>query len=108
VPLPSGNDHHLARADLARLALLAEVEGRRALLHDDDLRIGVAVQRGPGAGWGLDEDRADAHAPVVGADELARDVARGELVQPDDLDVGHERDSDDFTHRSRASPTVVA
>jgi MFS family permease len=106
VPLAGGNDDHLPGADLAWLAILAEVEGRRALLRDDDLGIGVAVQRRPGAGRSLDEDRADAHAAVVGADELARDVARRQLVQPDDLDVGHGAKSDDFTRGSRASLTV--
>jgi hypothetical protein len=68
----------------------------------------MAVQRRPGAEGSLDEDRADAHAPVVGADELARDVARRQLVQPDDLDLGHGSQSDDFIHRPRRSPTVVA
>ena len=85
VPLPGGDDDDLAGADLA--LLVAEEEGRRALLGDEDLVVGVLVQRRAASRRALDDDRADADAAVILSDELAGDVAERQLVHPDDLDL---------------------
>ena len=66
---PRGNDHDLAGFHL--LLLVVEDEGRPPLLDHEHLRVGMAMQRGSGAGRGVDEDEGDARVAEVVSGEFA-------------------------------------
>src|SRR3954468_2081794 len=66
--------------------LVAHGEGRHALVHDEDLLVGVAMEAGPLAGSVAAEEERDACA-VPAALELAGALAPGEVIEFDRL--GH-------------------
>src|SRR5215207_9972267 len=79
VRCPGGRDQHVA--GLGHDLLVAERERRLALVHDEDLFVGMAVKARTLAGIRVDDDHADA-GPDVGADVLARSAhsAAGALM----------------------------
>src|SRR5437867_588492 len=85
VRLAGRDDDDVARLDDERL--VAEEEGRLALLDDEDLLVGMAMQGRALPRLGVDEQERHVGA-VFFAHELARDDAEGQGVLPDDLDCG--------------------
>ena len=77
---PGWRDHDLARVGDDHV--LADAERRLAALDDEQLRIGMAVQRRALAGRRVDEEHRHGHV-VVGADELVRVLAAVEIVDVD-------------------------
>ena len=76
-----GSDYDLARAHDP--LLVARDEQCLALLHDEDLRVGMPVELRAATRWRLDEDDADA-CVVLLADQLAGEGAGRKLSKPDD------------------------
>ena len=64
---------------------LADDECHLPFLHDEHLLVGMLVQAGAPSRRSVDEDDADAHPAVIGADELAGNVAERQLVLPEKL-----------------------
>ena len=83
---PGRHDHHRAGGHLA--LPVAAHEGALALLDDEHLVVGVAVQRRALARRRLDQDQRDAEPAVVGPDQVAGVGARVELGLRDDVHAG--------------------
>ncbi len=87
-PMPGvGRDDDEVAAAHRLLAVLGR-EHTLALLDEEDLVVRVLVQAGTAAGRRVDEDQTHPGAAVIGADELVRDVAEGQVVLADDFHEG--------------------
>jgi hypothetical protein len=81
-----GNEHDVAGLDVS--LLVSDPSGGPAFLKDQDLVVGMRMERGSLSRRRVDEEERDPRAALVVSDELAREDAQRQLVLSDDVDSG--------------------